>query len=289
MDIKQLTYFLAIVEEDSISKAAEKLHMSQPPLSHQLKLLEEELNVKLIERNTRRLQITAEGLALSRRAKQMLQFMDTTVKEVKDISKGVEGTLSIGTVSSAGAALLPSHVQSFIKKYPNIRFQILDESTNRIIDLLHNGVIDIGIVCTPYNNEMLESINLADEPMVAVSTNMPWGTDKKSINLTDIQNERLIVQQRYEKNIVELCRNLNFEPKIFCKSNDVRTLLLWASNGIGLAIVPKICIKLIQSENLKFTEIAEPSLSVGTAIIWEKNRYLSSAAKHFLETFTSHK
>lgn len=287
MDIKQLTYFLAIVEEGSISKAAERLHMAQPPLSHQLKLLEEELKVTLIQRNTRKLQITAEGLALSQRARQMLQFMDTTVKEVKDISEGRLGFLSIGTVSSAGAALLPSHIQSFLKKYSDISFQILDESTNRIVELLHNGVIDIGIVCTPYNNEMLEAITLANEPMVAVSTNLPCGNDKKSIQLTDIKNERLIVQERYEKNITELCRKSDFEPKIFCKSNDVRTLLLWASNGIGLAIVPKICISLIQNQNLKYIEIDEPSLSVGTAIIWEKNRYLSSAARHFLETFTS--
>lgn len=287
MDIKQLTYFLTIAEAGSISKAAEKLHMAQPPLSHQLKLLEQELNVKLFERNTRKLQITPEGLALSHRAKQMLQFMDTTVKEVKDISKGLQGTLSIGTVSSAGAALLPSHIQSFLKKYPNINFQILDESTNKIVELLHNGVIDIGIVCTPYNNEMLEAINLANEPMVAVGTKLPWKTNKKSIALTDIKNEHLIVQERYEKNIVELCRKSAFDPKIFCKSNDVRTLLLWASNGIGLAIVPKICISLIQNQNLKFIEINEPSLSVGTAIIWEKNRYLSSAARHFLETFAS--
>lgn len=287
MDIKQLTYFLAIVEEGSISKAAERLHMAQPPLSHQLKLLEEELKVTLIQRNTRKLQITAEGLALSQRARQMLQFMDTTVKEVKDISEGRLGFLSIGTVSSAGAALLPSHIQSFLKKYSDISFQILDESTNRIVELLHNGVIDIGIVCTPYNNEMLEAITLANEPMVAVSTNLPWGNDQKSIQLTDIKNERLIVQERYEKNITELCRKSDFEAKIFCKSNDVRTLLLWASNGIGLAIVPKICIRLIQNQNLKYIEIDEPSLSVGTAIIWEKNRYLSSAARHFLETFTS--
>lgn len=285
MDIKQLTYFLTIVEEGSISRAAEKLHMAQPPLSHQLKLLEDELKVTLIQRNTRKLQITAEGLALSQRAKQLLQFMDTTVKEVKDISEGRLGTLSIGTVSSAGAALLPSHIQNFLKQYPDISFQILDESTNRIVELLHDGVIDIGIVCTPYNNKMLEALNLANGPMVAVSTDLPWKNTKHSISLTDIKNERLIVQERYEKNITELCRKSDFEPKIFCKSNDVRTLLLWASNGIGLAIVPKICISLIQNQNLKYIEIDEPSLTVGTAIIWEKNRYLSSTARHFLETF----
>lgn len=287
MDIKQLTYFLTIVEEGNISKAADKLHMAQPPLSHQLKLLEEELNVKLIERNTRKLKITDVGITLSNRAKQILQLLDTTVKEVKDISEGFQGTLSIGTVSSAGAALLPMHIESFLKTYPNINFQILDEATARIIELLHNGVIDIGIVCTPYNKDMLDAISLPDEPMIVVGTSLPWNNTNKSINLTDLNAKPLIIQQRYEKNIIELCRKAGFEPRIFCKSNDVRTLLLWASNSTGFAIVPRNCLNLIQNENLKFIELNEPSLNVGTAIIWKKNHYLSSAAKHFLETFIS--
>ena len=285
MDIKQLTYFLTIVEEGSISKAAEKLHMSQPPLSHQLKLLEKELGVKLIERNTRKLEVTDAGLILSNRAKQILQFMDTTIKEVKDISDGLEGILSIGTVSSAGAALLPEHIENFLKKYPNINFEILDEDSNRIIELLHSGVIDIGIICTPYNNDMLEAITLPEEPMIVVGTHLPINSKRKSVTLNDLSKEKLIVQQRYEKNIIELCQKSGFEPKIFCKSNDIRTLLLWASNGIGLAILPKNCINLFQNENLKYVEIDEPFLTVGTAIVWKKNHYLSSAAKHFLETF----
>lgn len=287
MDIKQLTYFLTIVEEGNISKAAEKLHIAQPPLSHQLKLLEEELNVKLIERNTRKLKITDVGVTLSNRAKQIVQLMDTTVKEVKDISEGSQGTLSIGTVSSAGVALLPIHIESFLKKYPNINFQILDEDTTRIVELLNNDVIDIGIVCTPYNKDMLEAISLPEEPMIVVGTNLPWDNKKKSVNLTELKSMPLIVQQRYEKNIIELCRKAGFEPRIFCKSNDVRTLLLWAGNSIGFAIVPKNCLNLIENVNLNFIELNEPSLNVGTAIIWKKNHYLSSTAKHFLGTFMS--
>lgn len=286
MDIRQLSYFIAIVEEGSISKAAKKLHIAQPPLSHQLKLLEDELGVKLVERNTRKLKITNVGELLSHRAKQVLDLIDTTIKEVHDLNSGIQGTLSIGTVSSAGATLLPEHINKFQLKYPLINFEILDEDTNKIIELLKNGVIDIGFIRTPFNDEMLESICLPVEPMVAIGTELHWNMEtEKHICLDKLKTKPLIVQKRYEKLIVELCQKSGFEPRILCKSNDIRTILLWARNGIGLAIIPKNCVELISNTNLKYTEINEPSLNVGTAIIWMKNRYLSSVAKHFLESF----
>lgn len=119
MDIKQLTYFLTIAEEKSITKASEKLHIAQPHLSQQLKLLEEELNVKLIERTTRKFQVTDAGKRLWHRSKQIIELMESTVKELKDFNEGMEGTLSIGTISSAGDILLPQRIYSFNKNIQN--------------------------------------------------------------------------------------------------------------------------------------------------------------------------
>lgn len=286
MDVRQLSYFLAIAEEGSISKAAKKLHIAQPPLSHQLKLLEDELGAKLVERSTRKLTLTNVGELLKIRAKQVLALIDTTVKEIHDFNSGIQGTLSIGTVSSAGATLLPEHINNFQHKYPLINFEILDEDTNKIIELLKNGMIDIGFIRTPFNDEMLESICLPVEPMVAIGTQSHWRIpEKKSIYLDELKERPLIVQKRYERLIVELCHKAGFEPRILCRSNDIRTILLWANNGIGIAIIPRNCIGLIPNDNLLYAEIDEPSLHVGTAIIWRKDRYLSSVAKHFLESF----
>ena len=112
MDIKQLKYFIAIAEEGSISKAAKRLHMAQPPLSQQLKAMESELGVELFERSTRKLEITSSGQAMYHKAKQILKLMDIAIKEVKDISDGLAGKLSIGTVSAAGATFLPQLIST---------------------------------------------------------------------------------------------------------------------------------------------------------------------------------
>lgn len=285
MDIRQLTYFLTIAEEGNISRAAEKLHIAQPPLSQQLKLLENELGMTLVERSTRKIQLTDVGKTLQHRAKQILKLLEATEKELKDINEGLQGTLSIGSVSSAGATLLPDRICSFYKSYPGITFEIIDEDTSKIIELLNNGVIDIGIIRTPFDIENFESIYLPDEPMVVAGVKIPWEEDQKFICMSDLAEKSLIVQRRYEDMLVQLCHREGFSPKVLCKSNDVRTVLLWASTGLGLAIVPKNCISLIGNIHLTYKEIKESSLNVGTAIIWPKDRFISSAARHFLKTF----
>jgi DNA-binding transcriptional LysR family regulator len=285
MDIRQLKYFLTIAEEGNISKAAEKLHLAQPPLSQQLKLLESELGVKLIERNTRKLEITDAGRKLQDRAKQLLELLDTTLKEVKDTNEGLQGTLSIGTVSSVGATMLPELICNLMKKYPNINLEIFDQDTNSILDLLSNRSIDIGIIRTPFNSDIFDSIALPNEPMVVAAPHAFWSEDEESIYLDALRNKPFIVQRRFEKMIIQCCHKLDFEPRIICKSNDVRTMLLWATTGIGVALLPKNCIYLTPNLNLQYKEINEPDLHVGTAIVWEKNRYLSSVARHFLEGF----
>lgn len=286
MDIKQLTYFLAIVEEGNITKAAERLHIAQPHLSQQLKLLEDELNVKLIERNTRKFQITDAGQRLWHRSKQMTELMESTVKELKDFNEGLQGTLSIGTISSSGDILLPQRICSFNKKYPKINFEIRECGTNEILELLKSGVIEIGIIRTPLNSEIYKSIKLPIEPMVAaISGNVYWGNNEKSINLGELADKPLLVHRRYEKMIVEVCKQDGFEPRILCKIEDTRSILLMAKTGIGVAIVPKDWIELIPDINLNYKEINEPSLNTSTTIVWIKDQYLSSTAKNFLQTF----
>lgn len=140
MDIRQLKYFLAIAEEGQITLAAKKLQMAQPPLSQQLKLLEEELGVKLVERGPRRIQLTEAGIILQNRAKQILELSDSTTREIKDLVKGLKGTLSIGTVSSSGATLLKDRLSEFHRNYTGVKFEIHEGNTFMIIDLLSKGI-----------------------------------------------------------------------------------------------------------------------------------------------------
>lgn len=284
MDIKQLKYFLAIVEEGQITSAAKRLNMAQPPLSQQLKNLEEELGVKLVERGARHIKLTDAGKMLRNRAQQILELSDSTINEIKDLKRGLRGTLSIGTVSSSGAMLLNYRISKFRKDYPNIKFEIHEGNTFEMVDLLNKGIIEVGIVRTPFNTSMFECRYMAPESMIAImSKDYMIKSEKTYISMEELKNKPLIIYRRFEQLIYETSLEAGFEPQIFCKNDDARTTVLWANAGLGIGIIPKSAFELANNNNLIYKEIKNPRLNTQIAAIWLKDRYISSMASNFVE------
>lgn len=295
LDIRQLKYFLAVIKEGQITAAAKTLHISQPPLSHQIKLLEDELNVQLFERGSRNIKLTHAGNILRIRAEQIINLIESTSKELKDLGDGLHGTLNIGTVASLGATILPQHIHTFNQKYPNINFRIFEGDSFKVMKLLNDNIVEIGILRTPFNSSiyeyMLQPGNISSDPMIAVG-NSKWSWEDiknlNSISLLNIKDTPLIIHQRYEKRILDSCRRFGFKPNIFCTSDDIRSMLTWACNGLGVAIVPKSTICLVKTRDLKFKEINDPLLETKVALIWLKSHYLSTIAHHFIDNFKSY-
>lgn len=287
MDIRQLKYFLAIAEEGQITSAARKLQMAQPPLSQQLKLLEEELGVKLFERGSRSVQLTEAGTILRDRAEQILELTDSTAREINDYVKGLKGTLSIGTVSSSGATLLQDRLCEFHKMYQGVKFEIHEGNTFRVIDLLNKGIVEVGIVRTPFNTTNLECLYTQAEPMIAVMTSeYDWKTDEMFIDIGELKDKPLIIYRRFEQLIRETCLENGFDPQIFCMNDDARTTLLWANAELGIGIIPKSAFELTNNRHLVYKEIRSESLRTRVAAVWIKDKYLSSLASKFIESFS---
>ena len=299
MNIRQLQYFTTIVEEGKISLAAQRLHMAQPPLSQQLKLLETELGVTLFERHTRKLIITNEGELLYKRAKQILELTSSTLEEIKELSEGMTGTLSIGTIASLGAKLLPERIRDFQQQYGDVQFQIWEGDPIRIMELVENRIIELGIVRFPIDSSVFNMIPLPDEPLVvAMNPSRNIGNNPDTIMLSELKDKPLMLLRRqkgtslYNQEIYtvdifkDACLSNGFEPKVICESSDIMTLLIWANHDIGMTIVPKSAIHLIPNTELIFKEIINPSIMTRpSALIWLKERYLSTTAKRFMESF----
>lgn len=286
MDIRQLKYFYTIAEEGQITTAAKKLHMAQPPLSQQLKLLEDELGVKLIKRGSRHIQLTDSGKILMNRARQILELTDSVKKEINDFSKGLKGTLSLGTISSSGAVLLNEKLLEFHKEHSDIRFEIYEGNTYELIDLLNKGIIEVGIVRTPFNAINYECKYAKAEPMIAaIPVNSCWIPQKDTISVNELKNKPLIIYRRFEQLIYETCIEHGFEPEIFCKNDDARTAILWANAGLGIAVVPKSAFGLAANSNLIYKEIKSEKLRTKITAIWVKDRYISPLASEFIESF----
>ncbi len=286
MEIKQLQYFLAIAEEGQITAAAQRLGMAQPPLSQQLKLLEDELGVKLVKRGPRRLKLTDAGEILRAKAGQILELTDSAVREIADFRSGLKGTLAIGTISSSGAALFNQAMVEYRRQYPGIRFEIHEGNTFTVIDRLNKGLIEIGIVRTPFNPANFECRYLSPEPMIAAMIREhDWNPAQSAVPIEALRDKPLILYRRFEQLIYDTCLEHGFEPEFCCRNDDARTTLLWANAGFGIGILPRSAFELGNNANLRFKEIECEQLRTRIAAIWVKDRYISTPAVRFIESF----
>lgn len=283
LDIRQLRYFLAIAEEGQISGAAKRLHIAQPPLSQQLKLLENELGVQLVERGSRHACLTEAGKALRHRAEQILDLVSTTTKEIQELEEGAKGTLAIGTIASVGSTLLPECVRIFRNKYPGIDFLLREGETERITDLLNKGGVEIGFVRLPVDPAIFSAIPLPKEPLVAAMDSKWSVVGSGPMDISELAGKPLLIHRRHEAMIVAACRETGFEPLIICKSDDPRPMLAWAAAGVGVAVATASLVRSTCMPGLCCREIAATSLETAAAIVWMKNRYQSVAAKKFLQ------
>lgn len=286
MDLRQLEYFLAVAEEGQFTRAARRLNISQPPLSQQVKLLEEELGVVLFERGGRYSKLTEAGNMLFIRSKQIFDLVDCTKKELSDFKKSQHGTLKIGTVASSGAFLLPKYISSFHQQYPDVSYQIIEGETHYILEILNKGLIDIGFVRTPFKLDMYNHVyeSNATKPMVALYKDANTIENKnKNIKLDVLKDKPLIINSRYEKNILEACKRYDFKPNIICKCDDIRSILRLVTSGLGIAIAP--FIGKSEFDDLNYKIIDEDSLKSKTYLIWLKGSYLSISAQNFIEYY----
>lgn len=288
MDIRQLLYFTTIAEEGSISAAAKKLHLSQPPLSYQMKLLEEELHLPLIERSARGIALTEAGRVLYKRAQGILELSELTRKEMLAMASGFTGTLHIGTVSSSGASLLGWRIPAFHQKYPQIGFAIHEGNTFELMEMLESGLIELAIVRTPFHNDQLNCLYLSPEPMIAAGAasffpaGMPSG---QPISLELLGHAPVILYRRFEKILLSLCEQKGITPQVFCIADDARTTLMWAEAGLGVAVVPQSAYRIMPHHNMVYGELSEEGLHTRIAAVCKKGCSLSWAAQQFLEIF----
>ena len=286
MEIKDMRAFYAIVEEGNISHAAQRLGIAQPALSRQMKRLETQLGVQLFERGSRRIRLTDAGRVLYSRVEHILGMVDGTVREITEIGAGVSGCIRLGTITTSGAMLLPELINEFHRRYPQVTFQLWEGEGTRILELLDNRVIEIGITRTQVDARVYESIVLPNEPLVAVMhRDHMIGKDPHEVQVAELKDQPLIIPLRWQSLFTGDCRKLGFEPKILCVSDSIVQDLLLAKMGMGLAILPISSKTLLTDGDLFYKRLVNPEITTHTVVAWLKNRTLSQSAQHFLALF----
>ena len=288
MDIRQLTYFMVIAEEGQITAAARRLHMAQPPLSQQMKALEEELGVQLLNREPRQVTLTDAGEILYRRARQITTLADSTRREIADFRNGLRGTLTVGTVSSSGSVILSPAMRRFHDTHRGVHFEIYDGNTFQLLEMLRRGLIELAIVRTPFKQDAFHCTFLREEPMVlAYRAESEPKPEKAALAVEDLQDLPLILYRRFDQLFHDVCEAHNVTPDIICRNDDARTTMVWAEAGLGYALVPASAISPTGFNCLKTKPIDEERLRTRLTVITPKHRYLTNIARQFIEALAA--
>ena len=220
------------------------------------------------------------------RVEHILGMVDGTVREITEIGSGVAGSIRLGTITTSGAMLLPELISEFHSRYPNVTYQIWEAEGARILELLDNRVIEIGITRTQVDSKVYESIVLPNEPLVLImNKEQEIGADQEQVRMDELRDVPIIIPLRWQSVFVANCRKLGFEPHIVCVSDRGGQDLLLAKMGMGMALLPVSSKTLLTDGNLIYKKLVEPEMSTHTVIAWLKNRTLSSSSAHLIRLF----
>jgi len=265
MDLRHLNYFLVLAEELHFGRAAERLNISQPPLSRMIQQIERELGVLLFERTKRSVMLTSGGVELLQDAKQMVLQMQAVKKRLSVFGKGETGTVRIGYVGAVMHTELPMLLSNFIEQFPHINLQFEEQPNNNLLHGLNNGTLDAAFVRTWLHPENLEERLLLSEPFVAVVPAKHKLARKKKISVKELKNESFITFTRecgptiFDSFLV-LCSNAGFTPQISHHASQLNSVLRLIESGFGVSLLPanievgyKLKLKFIPLENAKET------------------------------------
>ncbi|WP_200816577.1 LysR family transcriptional regulator [Halobacillus sp. Marseille-P3879] len=291
MDLKQLRYFRMVAEEQQVTKAAKRLHMAQPPLSQQIKLMEEELNLKLFDRQGRKLELTKAGEILYEKGGRLLTEFEETLVEVRETSEGMRGKMHIGSTKSC-FSYLSTAMNIFKTQHPNMRYQLREGDTYFLEECIKNREIELAIVRMPMQSEEFNILKLPSEPYVLVAPES-WNvvsSKGNTVKFEELHDMPLMLLHRISGRgqfelIIEECRDHGIEPNITCECPDATMLLSLVASGVGATIVPESTLKAFAFKNIKSYQLDKASVKAESAVIWQKDRYLTKASQRLIQTF----
>ncbi|WP_423493736.1 LysR family transcriptional regulator [Lacticaseibacillus paracasei] len=266
MNLKQITYFLAVAEAGQMTAAAKQLHMAQPPLSYQLKALEDELGVRLFERGSRGVRLTGSGQQFMTYAQQIVETVAAAENAARRSGEGEIGTLALGLTSSAGDVLPKQKLQAFNRRFPQVEFALYEDNTYGILDKLRRNILDLAIVRTPFNDDGLASYRLSSDHMIAVAAaSQPLPA---TLTIPDLKQQPLIVYRRFSSLFKTTFAEYGIPPTIAVLCDDARTALHWAQMGMGVALVPATMAALASQQSHLAVIDYEPWVTHMT-LVWQ--------------------
>ncbi len=287
MNIRHLEYFLEVARQESFSKAAAILHVSQPSISEMIKNLEDELGAPLLYRGAKRLELTDSGQIVKQQADQIVTLFHSLAGNLQDLNQLQKGKIRIGLPPITASTIFPRLLGEFKQQYPNIELQLHEFGSKKIRQGVNEGSLDIGIVCSlPDRTEHFEVLPFVDDPIQVI---LPPGhrlSGKSAIDFTDLRDEGFVLYSEdfsLHDQIIARCKLAGFQPIIICETSQREFMTQMVAAKLGIALLPsKICRELDPARIIS-VPLTDPQIILHLAVIWRKDRYMSVAARRWLD------
>lgn len=285
IETRLLHYFLTVAREQNITNAAKVLHITQPTLSRQMALLEEEIGVKLFLRNSRPLTLTDEGLLLRRRAEEILEMMKKTEDELSSHEKQIEGTISIGCGELASVKLLSEFIAHFCEKYPKVVIDVYTANADEIKKRMDEGLTDIGLLLEPVDVEMYEYLRMPIKERWAAL--MPSGVPlakRESVTAGDLSEIPVIMPSRKKvyNEVANWFGEYYEKLKIAGVSNLSTNTALLVRAGLGYGLMIEGALPFLEESEVCMVPLY-PELYTTSVLVWKRQQPFSTATVRFLE------
>lgn len=290
MELRQLEYLVAVVEEANFTRAAARLHVAQPGVSAQIRQLERELGHTLLDRSTRTVQPTEAGAAVLLHARAALQAVANARVAVDELAGLLRGHLSVGTVAARGPADLAGWLVDFHCDHPGIEITLAEDSSGRLIDSLNSGRLDVALIglagTTPPG---LVTEVVTDQPLVAIIGPGHPLADCRSVRLEELADHPLITLPAGSGIRAALDAGFaatRLRPRIAFEASDPAVLARLADSGLGIAVLPAAETPAAQPVRLREVAIADPPMRVRLALAWRAGMPDSPAATALIKHVT---
>jgi len=284
MEFRHLRYFLALAEELHFGRAAQRLAISQPPLSLNIQQLEASVGARLFTRNSRGVQLTAAGLAFVPAARALLDQASQVAREARDVAQGMAGSLQIGFAGAMLYSGLPQVLKTFQAQHPKLRVVLRElSSSEQLIDLTH-GRLDAGFVHTTRVPTAFSQILVARQSFVACLPAAHPLAAAASLSLRRLAGEPFAVVSRavspdYHERILSICTAAGFSPEIRYELRHWLSVVSLVSQGLGVALVPQ-AVRQAAISGAAFVPLEEESVLYDTYFLWKE-----AAERPALEAF----
>lgn len=286
MDIKQISYFMAVAQEGSFSRAAEKLNVSQPTLSIAVKKLEEELGAPLFYSFDRRQRLTDEGARLLEGARQLMDVYQKTVEDVKITNEHSSGSFTLGLSPLFGACFFGDLIPSFSAAYPNIRIHMIEDGAYKIDQRILDGSVDIAVTLNTEQLSAFGSCHFSTQRNVALLHRSHPLADAGSITVAQLRNEQFAIFNEdfiLHRQILSACRAAGFRPRIALLSSQWDFMVELVSRNRAVSILPKPVLDKHPDPNVRCIPLTDSMQYWDIVLAWNRQKYMPRACRLFLD------